>query len=75
MVGHGLSGQCGAMVLLKRLQENGEIRLDYARPDVPVPQPAATAFSRVTADPTSGAFPREDEPIGVADWRGRFKRS
>ena len=37
-----VSRQCGAMVLLKRLQEAGEIRLDLATPDVPVgkPQPA-----------------------------------
>jgi lysozyme family protein len=54
-----VSRQCGAMVLLKRLQENGEIRLDYARPDVPVPQPAATTVSRVAADLTTGTFPRE----------------
>jgi lysozyme family protein len=30
-----VSRQCGAMVLLKRLQERGEIRLDYARPEPP----------------------------------------
>ena len=31
-----VSRQCGAMVLLKRLQEKGEIRLDYARPNASV---------------------------------------
>lgn len=38
-----VSQQCGAMVLLKRLQEAGEIRLDFAKSDVPVvgSQPAA----------------------------------
>jgi lysozyme family protein len=38
-----VSQQCGAMVLLKRLQEAGEIRLDFTKSDVPVVglQPAA----------------------------------
>jgi lysozyme family protein len=44
-----VSRQCGAMVLLKRLQETGEIRLDRAALDepVPTPQPASTPFTLV----------------------------
>ena len=37
-----VSQQCGAMVLLKRLQETGQIRLDLAAPDAPVPTPPVT---------------------------------
>jgi lysozyme family protein len=73
-----VSGQCGAMVLLKRLQERGEIRLDYARPDMPVPvaQPAAaTALSRVTADLSTGGFPEKTHRLMLRHRRGRWTRS
>jgi lysozyme family protein len=62
--------QCGAMVLLKRLQEKGHIRLDFARAEAPAawPQPA----SILTPDPTAVAelttidsFVRESEAIAV----------
>ena len=63
-VGDGLwsetavSRQCGAMVLLKRLQETGEIRLDRAAPDVPLatPQPASMPM-------TSDAPARASSPM------------
>jgi lysozyme family protein len=61
-----VSAQCGAMVLLKRLQDTGEIRLDYAQPDMSVPQPDAFTLLSVATDLTPGTFPRGDSPIGVA---------
>ena len=53
-----VSRQCGAMVLLKRLQETGEIRLDLAAPDVPLatPQPASMPM-------TSDALARASSPM------------
>ena len=60
-VGDGLwsetavSRQCGAMVLLKRLQETGEIRLDRAAPDVPLatPQPGSMPMTLAALAPAS----------------------
>ena len=65
-----VSRQCGAMVLLKRLQEAGHIRLDFARVEAPVawPQPASiltpppTAVAELT---TIDTFARESEAIAV----------
>jgi lysozyme family protein len=42
-----VSGQCGAMVLLRRLQELGHVRLDYAVPDVPTARTIRTRDSAV----------------------------
>lgn len=60
-VGDGLwsetavSQQCGAMVLLKGLQQAGEILLDFAKPDVPVARSQPTVMPRL-AEPSTRAL-------------------
>ena len=51
-----VSRQCGAMLLLKRLQEKGHIRLDFARVETPVawPQPASIPM---TWEPQPASIP------------------
>ena len=65
-----VSRQCGAMVLLKRLQEAGHIRLDFARVEAPVArtQPASilTPFPTVVSELTIDTFARESAATAVA---------
>ena len=62
--------QCGAMVLLKRLQEAGDIRLDFARVEAPVArtQPASilTPLPTVVSELTIHTFARESAATAVA---------
>jgi lysozyme family protein len=52
-----VSQQCGAMVLLKRLQETGQIRLDLASPDAPAPTPQPASTSFISGAPTQASAP------------------
>jgi lysozyme family protein len=54
-----VSQQCGAMVLLKRLQEKGHIRLDYARVEAPAagPQPASIPMTLASIPMTTASIP------------------
>ena len=52
-----VSRQCGAMVLLKRLQETGEIRLDRAAPDVPLATPEPGSMPMTSAALARASIP------------------
>ena len=54
-----VSRQCGAMVLLKRLQEKGHIRLDYVRVEAPAawPQPASIPMTLASIPMTTASIP------------------
>jgi peptidoglycan hydrolase-like protein with peptidoglycan-binding domain len=65
-----VSQQCGAMVLLKRLQEAGHIRVDFARLEALAAAPQQTAVFTPTAaadaDLTVDTFVRESGATAIA---------
>jgi lysozyme family protein len=61
-----VSRQCGAMVLLKRLQEKGEIRLDRAAPEVALATPERASTLMASDAPAQDAIPMTWEELTQA---------